>query len=378
MINALKYLNNLEHKGVTLSLDRIRALLAKLDDPQDSLKCIHVAGTNGKGSVCAMMDFILRERGFKTGRFTSPHLKSFNERIRVNNRLISNKDIGRLLKKIMPFVTNQTYFEVATALAFLYFKEKKVDFAVLEVGLGGRLDATNVVKPTISIITNVSYDHFYYLGNTLEKIAREKAGIIKNKIPVITGAEGAALKVIKKTAKQKNSKLILVKNEYKGKINLDGNFQKENAAIAVRALNELNIINNKDIKKGLKKVKWPGRFEFRNGILFDCAHNLAGTLNLVEELRNVKYRKLILVFGVMKDKDYSGMIKKLMPLADYVVLTKPKIDRALDPKSIAKKINNSFVIIEESKKALKFAKSIAGKKDLILVTGSIFLVGEVI
>ena len=209
----LKELYSLDTPKYTLGLGRINDLLKKLNNPEKKLKCIHVAGTNGKGSVCAMISSILQDAGYNVGMYTSPHLKKFNERIRINNKLITDKDIVKYYLKIKKYATDQTFFDMTTAMAFLYFYDEKVDFSVMETGLGGRLDSTNVITPVVSIITNVGIEHTEYLGSTIEKIAYEKAGIIKKNVNVITGAENEALKIIKTIAKKKNSKLIVVSNK---------------------------------------------------------------------------------------------------------------------------------------------------------------------
>ena len=384
-INQIYSLTGSEHKGhFNLSLKNIKLLLKKLGNPEKQLKVIHVAGTNGKGSVCAMLSSILKESGYKTGMYISPHLKDFKERFLINNKKISEKDIVKYFQKVKPFITSQTFFEVITAMAFLYFKEKNIDFLVCEVGLGGRLDATNVITPLISIITNIGLEHQEYLGETIEEIAYEKAGIIKNKIPVITGTYGSALKVIKKTAQKKNAKLYPDGKPIKGfSLKLKGEFQLKNASIAIESIKALNRYHNlkiskKAIKNGLLKTTWHGRLEFLSkNILVDCAHNLDAIKALKKELIKIKHKKLYLIIGILKDKDYKSMLKELTPLADEVILVKPKIPRALDPDILAKHVKHS-IIIQDTKKALKYAKNIAKKDDLILVTGSIYVVGEVV
>ena len=208
--NVIKYLYSLERKkGSKLGLKNIRNLLKKVNNPEKSLKVIHVAGTNGKGSVCAMISSILQEAGCKVGMYTSPHLKDFRDRFLINNKKIIKNDVVKYFLKVKKFIDEQTFFEVITAMAFLYFNDEKVDFLVLEVGLGGRLDATNVVKPLVSVITNIDIEHTDFLGKTLEKITHEKAGIIKKNIPVITGAKGKSLKIIKKVCKKNHCKLFI-------------------------------------------------------------------------------------------------------------------------------------------------------------------------
>ncbi len=393
-----------EHKGhFNLSLKNIKLLLKKLNNPQNSLKVIHIAGTNGKGSVCAMLSSILKEANYKVGMYTSPHLKDFRERFLINNKKISEEDIVKYYKKIKPLITSQTFFEVITAMAFLYFRDKKVDYLIAEVGLGGRLDATNTIEPIISVITNIGLEHQEYLGETIEKIAFEKAGIIKNKIPVITGTKGAALKVIKKIAKKNNSKIYHNGKSTNIPLKLNGDFQLENASIAIETIKALNKhynlkIKTDTIKKGLLKTIWHGRLEYigvskRNpmcqkssiskhiekNILVDCAHNLDAVKALKKELNKIKkgYEKLYLIIGILKDKDHKSILKELAPLANQTILVKPSIPRALEPRILAKDLKN-YIIIEDAKKALKYAKRIAKDNDLILVTGSIYVVGEVL
>ncbi|MCH8003327.1 MAG: bifunctional folylpolyglutamate synthase/dihydrofolate synthase [Nanoarchaeota archaeon] len=399
----LKELYSLENIKFTQTLVNMSLLLRKLDNPHNKLKYIHVAGTNGKGSVCAMISYILINAGYKVGMYTSPHLKKFNERIRINNKLISDKDIVKYYLRIRNCKTKCTFFEITTAMAFLYFNDKKVDFVVLETGLGGRLDSTNVITPLISIITNVAFEHTEYLGNKIEKIAYEKAGIIKKKIPVVTAAEGIALATIKKISNKENSKSIII-NRNKIKIycnknsirfdidnhknlklkNLNGSFQIENAAIAVKAIEILN--NNKKIKinktniiNGLKNAKWPGRFQFiRKNILIDCAHNPNSFKILFNELKYIDYNKLILVVGFSNDKDIRTISKIIKPLADKIIITKSNNERAFSPITIKKYFNKNSIIIKNPKKALIYAKKVVTKNDLILITGSIFLLGEII
>ena len=397
----LKELYSLESVTFKQTLASMRILLKKLNNPEKKLKCIHVAGTNGKGSVCAMISSILQDAGYKIGMYTSPHLKKFNERIRINNKLITDKDIVKYYLKIKKYAPDQTFFDMTTAMAFLYFYDKKVDFAVMETGLGGRLDSTNVITPLVSIITNVGIEHTEYLGNTIEKISYEKAGIIKKNVPVVTAARGIALATIKKISNKNNSKLIIINknkikiycnknyisfdiNSYKNLIlnNLNGEFQIENAAIVVKAIqtlkNDNNLrVNENNIKRGLLNAKWPGRFQFiRKNILIDCAHNTDSFKTLFKELKNINYKKLILVVGFSNDKDIK-LISKVIK-ANKTIITKSRNERAYNPSTIKKYFNENSIIINNPKKAMNYAKKIAAKNDLILITGSIFLVGELI
>jgi len=397
----LGHLYSLESSKIKLGLKNIKALLKKLGNPEKELKCIHVAGTNGKGSVCAMIFYILRQAGYNVGLYTSPHLKRFNERIRANDDFISDREIVDYYLGMKGKITNQSFFEITTAMAFLYFKEKKVDFVVLEVGLGGRLDATNVVKPLISIITNIDYEHTNLLGNTLEKIAYEKAGIIKRNVPAVTGAEGIALGAIKRTAARRNSPLILAKRHKKIRFKyLNGNFQHFNSTIALTTIGALkkyyNIkVNNKKAIEGIENTKWKGRLEFiGKNVLVDCAHNPNGIKALAGELKAIKkskkYNSMIIVFGVLKDKNAKQMleiISKANP--KLIVFTMPNSDRALVANALIrlfKKIDKNkrsdekidYKSIANPKMALSYAKGLASLNDLIVVTGSIYLIGEII
>ena len=378
---AISWLYSLGPHKTDLGLDKVKCLLEKLGNPHKTLNCIHVAGTNGKGSVCAMVSTILTKAGYTTGMYTSPHLISFSERIQINGKPISNKDLAALVKKIKPRYKGQTFFEVITTLAFLYFKQNDVDYLVLEVGLGGRLDATNVVEPLLSIITNIDIEHTEYLGKTKKEIAFEKAGIIKKKKPALTGAKGVALEVIKKKAKESNSDLSLAK-EHKGiKTNLNGAFQKQNANIAATAVEMLNRIYGLNIKadtlkKALMSVDWPGRFQLiKKNILVDCAHNPAAAKELRKEIVRIKGKK-VLVIGMLKDKDYRSFVDVLAPLFEEIVVTKPKIIRSVDPRKIAEKIKVPCTIKEDVKEAFHYAASKPGR--LVVVAGSIYVVREVL
>jgi len=379
---VLKELYGIKEWKFKLGLKNMKILLNKLNNPEQKLKCIHVAGTNGKGSVCAMISSVLQEAGYKVGMYTSPHLKKFNERIRINNKLISDKEIVEYYLRVKKNVTKQSFFEITTAMMFLYFKDKKVDFVVLEVGMGGRLDSTNVINPLISIITNIGYEHTDRLGKKIEKIAYEKSGIIKKNILVVTGAKSIALETIKNIANKKNSTLFAV--NYKGNpifdLNLNGFFQQKNAALAVTVLEILNgnkkiKINEKNIESGLKNIEWPGRFQYIDkNIIIDCTHNPEGFKTIFNELKHLKYKKLIMVLGFSLDKDIKAISKIIK--ADKIILTQADNERAAKTKDIKRFFKNP-IIIKNSKEALRYAKKIAGRKDIVLVAGSIYVVGEV-
>lgn len=366
--------------SVKLGLRNITALLKELGNPHKNLKVIHVAGTNGKGSVCAMLRAILIEAGYNVGMYTSPYLVRFNERMQINNQEVTNDDVEKLIDRINPIVKilrkrgyDITFFEFTTAMAFQYFKEKKVDICLIEVGLGGRLDATNVVSPLLSIITNISLEHTKWLGNTVEKIAGEKAGIIKERVQVVTGCKGKALEVIKKKCKEKSCKLIMAK-DHSFETNLLGEHQKQNADIAVAAMKEFGV-DEKFIRSGLKKVVWPGRLELIDNILFDVAHNPAGMKTLKKALKSLKYKKLVLVLGISADKDIKEMLSIISPLANEIIVTKAKW-RGAETKVLKNYINSKVVEKPKVSDAIKHAMSIADKDDLICITGSIFSVGE--
>ena len=374
-----------ESSKIKLGLKNIRTLLGKIGNPEKSLKCIHVAGTNGKGSVCAMLFYILREAEYNVGLYTSPHLKKFNERIRANDKMISDHEIAEYYLKLKPFITNQSFFEITTAMAFIYFKKENVDFVILEVGLGGRLDATNVVVPLISVITNVSMEHTDILGKTVEKIAFEKAGIIKENVPVVTGCTGKSLEAVRKISAEKGSRLFSAKKYPRVNFkHLLGKYQQTNKDIALTAIDILKknrVINIEDNKiiSGIQKTKWPGRLQFlEKNVLVDCAHNPEGISALVKELRNFKYKRLIMVLGFSQDKNIEEMAKIVKLYGDFFIITKSNNKKAANPRMINQHIQQNSMIVENPKKALAYAKKVAKRNDLILVTGSIYVIGDII
>ena len=321
----LKYVYSLERKGIKLGLNVTKALLKALGNPQKSMKIIHLAGTNGKGSTAAMIESILRIEGYSTGLYTSPHLVIFNERIKHNNKDITNEELAILVEKIKSVCDKEnidaTFFEFTTALALMYFAEKRPDYVILETGLGGRLDATNVVKPVISIITNISIDHQDYLGKTIEDIAMEKAKIIKEGVPLITGEKDRKIiKLFKQECKEKNSEYHNINDEMKvnvlesGKENqyfrvdkeiyeleMLGEHQIQNALLAIRCTAMLKV-SKEAMVEGLKKAYWPGRLEIISAsplVIIDGAHNVAGIKTLRRFLHK-NHPKCIVVFGVIR------------------------------------------------------------------------------
>lgn len=406
----------------SLKLDRVRRLAGILGDPQNSIPAIHVAGTKGKGSTASYIYSILKAANFQVGLYTSPHLVSFRERIRINNILISEDDLARIIDKIKnaigPSMGDEppSFFEVYTMLAYMYFKEKKVDFAVYEVGLGGRLDATNIIEPLVSVITPLSYEHTDKLGSTLKEIAAEKCGIIKDdSVCVSAPQEEEARKVIEDTCKKRHSRLFSVGKDINfkslssddkgtvftvsgmnGKYNrlnskLIGSHQMINATVAigaVEALRERGINITADaVRRGVEDARWEGRLEIVSKkplIVLDGAQNRASAHVLADAVKNIfTYKKLILVLGVSKDKDISGILEEILPICDVLVLTKSRIvNRALEPIKIKESIAGikhsvkDIILTPGVEDALSSAISQAGKDDLILVAGSLFVVGE--
>ncbi len=400
-------------------LERVEKLLELIGNPHHGKKFIHVAGTKGKGSTSAMIASILRSAGYKVGLYISPHLVDFRERISINGEMISEDQICQLVTQIKPhvdYLKSQeeqygaiSFFDVYTALALLYFASKDTDFTVLEVGMGGRLDATNVITPLVSVITQISYDHIQSLGNTLSAIAREKAGIIKkNGYVVSSPQEPEAINVIKNVCKEQNAKLFEVGKDISFKknnngtfnvcgiigkyenlhLNLLGDHQLINSATAIGSLEVLSFhgykIPDYAITDGLEKVKWRARVEVIQKdpiIILDVAHNAASAKALRDTIEsNFKYDKFILVLGSSMHKDIKGMGKYLCPIADHIILTKVNNPRAMKPEDMQEELKDycsDFIITKDVSSAFEKAKSIAGLHDLICITGSVYLAGEV-
>jgi dihydrofolate synthase/folylpolyglutamate synthase len=397
--------------GIKMGLATIRKILSGLGNPQDTYACVHVAGTNGKGSVASSLASILNQAGYKTGLYTSPHLVQFNERIQINNRPISNAGVVKSYNKIKRVHYGErepTFFEFATVMALAEFARQKVDWAIIETGMGGRLDATNIIDPRLCIITNISLEHRDYLGNTLEQISGEKAGIIKRRTPVITGIrQKKALAVVEKIAAKKSAPLFRFGKEikvrrnssgsfsYRGieavwrnlKTGLQGNHQVDNAALVLAACELINKAGGKlslaDIQAGLINNRWPGRLEIvseKPCIILDGAHNFIAARNLARFLStNFAERKITMVIGILDDKPYNAMLKCLLPAAERVVITQAKINRAMEPEkleTLAKKIVPRVTIISDVKAALEYAIKTASPDDVICVAGSLYVVGE--
>jgi len=415
---SIKWINSFQKFGIKLGLDRVKYILDELGNPHENYKIIHIGGSNGKGSVCNIIASILNESDYKVGIYTSPHLHDIKERIIVNNQIISNDEFANITKKIKPIIEKMkasrevpTYFEILTAISFQYFKEKKVDYAILEVGLGGKYDATNIVTPVISVITNVSLEHQNILGKNITQIAKQKGGIIKESTPIFTAAKNKSLEIIKKIANEKNAPIYIISNknwirlentlefqefritgllkEYRVKTKLLGNYQGENITLAIKVLeyfqNHGIKINEDYIQQGIKKTINPGRMEIVNYdpiILLDGAHNPKGVKLLVETLKNdFKYNKLIFILGILKDKDIKSMMPSIILISDYIITTQSNNDRAIESvelEKIIKKMNNKIKLISKNKiqDAIKHAIKITNNNDLICITGSLYTVAE--
>lgn len=372
---SLKYLEHLSIFGIKHGLERITLLMEKLNFPQKNYRTIHVTGTNGKGSVCAMLAEILKLDGQKVGLFTSPHLESYCERIKINGENISEKDFAAMIEVVKNCGVEATHFEVLTAAAYEYFSRQKVDAAIIEVGLGGLYDSTNVITPELSIITNVALEHENILGN-LESIARNKAGIIKPKIPVVTGATGAPLEIIREVAQKNDSTIYEVKNPAEVKINLRGEYQKFNAAIAIQAAKILNIADEK-IFAGLESVEWAGRFEMINGVIVDGAHNPHGAAALRESLdKNFPHGKRVWIFGALADKNFPKMIEILFRADDFVIVTPPNSERAATSKVLCENLSSrgiKNIAAENISDAVATLKNFDAETKII--AGSLYLIG---
>lgn len=408
-IDPSAYLAGLNIDVMRFGLETIAELLSRLGNPQNDYKTILIAGTNGKGSTATMTASILESAGYKVGLYTSPHLVDVRERIVVNGKKIAKKDFDQIIANIREKVKNPlTYFELLTAAAFVYFQRQKVDIAVLEVGLGGRLDATNVCRPLVSIITNIAFDHMAYLGNTLESITCEKAGIIKQNGFCLTAAkQKKVLQVLKNICAERKAKLYRLGSDikitkqnnyftYRGlyrnisglNIALKGEHQWANAALAIAAIEIAGKkgfrIDDEAIRAGLKNTKLAARIEvLQNNPLFvlDGAHNPAGISALCRAIKkDFSYRRLILIFSSLADKDYRQMLQKIAPLANKIILTKLKTTRAELTDNILKileKIGYKAIVTQNVGQAIQKAQALAEKKDLICATGSLYLAGEV-
>ncbi len=409
MQSPVEYLDGLKRLDIRFSLDPVSRFLERLNNPQDAYGTVLVGGTNGKGSIAAMVASVM-SCGFRVGLYTSPHLVDVRERIRVDGHVISREEMDTWIEVVRAYSKeNLTYFEFLTAVAFLYFQSRKVDLAVLEVGMGGRLDATNVASPLVSVVSNISIDHSEYLGRRLEEIAGEKGGIIKDGGVLITAVKQRRVReLLEEICRTRGATLYRVGREIRTYTHPDGSFsyrgigtrydnlvcplrgrhQKVNAAAALGVIECLAMkgfgVDHDAVTKGIRDVKWEGRLEvirYSPMVLLDGAHNAGGAAALSRALKEeFSFKKLIFIFGVLKDKDYETMLKKLLPLGDRLILTSPDVERAMPPEAllpVACKYLRRAEIADNSHDALKRALSIADQNDLICVTGSLYLVGEI-
>jgi dihydrofolate synthase/folylpolyglutamate synthase len=402
---ALAWLYGLQRFGIKLGLENIQRLVAELRLSLGSARApravsgaspetfapliIHVAGTNGKGSVCAMIDSILRAQKYRTGLFTSPHLVTFRERIRVNGEMISEDEVANGLTAIRDLIADwqphPTFFEVTTALALKHFAETKIDFVILETGLGGRLDATNAVQSNVSVITPIDFDHEKWLGKSLREIATEKAGIIKSGVPVVSAAQRPEVEeVIRARAAQCAASIEYVTTSYDGTpIALAGSHQRQNAALAIAALRVGKIqIDESAIVRGLANDEWPARFQrWDDRTIVDGAHNPAAARILSETWREIFGRqRATLILAVLSDKDLRGICEALAPISDYVLLPKIRSERAASPEALAGTLSTIALslpcsIAPSVGQALHQARA---NPNPILITGSLHFAGEVL
>ncbi len=402
---------SLRRFGIKLGLSTIRRILEELGNPQDHFGCIHVAGTNGKGSIASGIASILNAAGYRTGLYTSPHLVTFNERISINGRHLSDAGVVaayEAVKNVHHGSREPTFFEFATAMAFYDFDRKGVDWAVIETGMGGRLDATNIVKPVVSIISNLSLEHQDYLGNTLAQIAAEKGGIIKEGVPVVTGVkQPGALSILNDIADAKSAPVFRLGKEFKVrrksggtfsffgihnqwsdmKTSLMGRHQIDNAAISLAACELLSrtgaSISERDCRQGLSDLHWPGRLEIVSEsprIILDGAHNLVAARNLAAFLaQETNQRPITMVIGILDDKPYKAMLSALLPIAQKVIFTRPQIDRGLPPETLyteARKYGKDITLLPDVHQAVQQAVSHAAPDDVICIAGSLYVIGE--
>lgn len=418
-MSVYERLESLEKIGIKLGLRNIKVILEALGQPQNSFRSILIAGTNGKGSTGAMLESILRNKGLKSGYYTSPHLIDIRERIQINRKLISKQDFEDVLTKVFEAVdsmiasakleTPPTYFEVLTASAFLHFQQAKIDFALVEVGLGGRFDATNVISQNVSVITSIDYDHEEFLGKSLAQIAFEKAGIFKPEIPAVLGSlPPEAAKTILDVANQLNCHVSkfdpsAIQNLHLDegfpifnfrnlpiRVNLRGGYQANNAGVALTVCEVLRSIgvdiSDNAMIEGLNKVEWPGRLDLLQQdphVLLDCAHNPMGVRSLAEFLKEFGWNQVVALFTAMKDKKIPGMISEITPLINHIVLTRvhplnrcatqDQLTKACDDENISWEFNDAAA------SALELSLEQAKKRGRpLLIFGSIYLAGEIL
>jgi dihydrofolate synthase / folylpolyglutamate synthase len=391
---AIQFLRSLQVFGARLGLEVPRQLAAAAGNPQDQLNFIHVAGTNGKGSTCAMLEAIYRASGLRVGLYTSPHLVSFRERMQVNRELISEADVARLATEaqewIKPLGEPATFFEVVTVMALRYFAEERCDLVIWETGLGGRLDATNIVTPLVSVITNVQFDHEQWLGDTLEKIAREKAGIIKARVPVVTAADDpGVLAVIREVADRQLAPLHVVSlldlSRVPNSLGLQGEHQRLNAALALRVVDVLCSalsVTDQDARRALEQIEWPARFQIVNRggqtLVLDGAHNPAGARTLAETLqKRFSEQRLALMIGVLEDKDWRAVCQALAPLARNIVAVPVSSPRSAATAQLADACREANPAADvRAARSITDAFAALQDEKVVVLAGSLYFVGE--
>ncbi len=411
---TLEYIHSVCWKGSRPGLERTEKLLCMMGNPQNNLKYIHVAGTNGKGSVCSMLSTVLRRAGYKTGLYTSPFVRYFNERMMIDGQMISNDELSEITEYVKQFADKMedvpTEFELITAIAFEYFSRNKCDIVVLEVGMGGRLDSTNIINTTVlTVITGIALDHTAFLGDTIGEIATEKAGIIKNNIPVVFGGKSIeAYEAVSKVAKEKNSILHTatdseftnIEFSFRGCtldtpmlkklfVSLVGDYQPSNIATALKCLSVLKStgmkISEEDIRNGMAEVYWPARFEIINEnplMIYDGAHNPEGLRACVDSIKRFfGDKKVNIISGVMADKDVNSMLPVIAEVADEVFTVIPNNPRSMDSKVYAEYFNNygikayAFETIEDGVRA---GLNSSAEKDCPLVSlGTLYMYGDI-
>ncbi|MBZ0169938.1 bifunctional folylpolyglutamate synthase/dihydrofolate synthase protein FolC [Candidatus Methylomirabilis lanthanidiphila] len=436
---AIGYLYGLQRYGVKLGLENIQRLLAAVGDPHRRFPSILIGGTNGKGSTAAFLSSILRAAGYRVGLYTSPHLLEFTERIQVDGQPIADADVAALVDELRPVIANlflapmksplsppfvkggeggfslpphtshPTFFEVTTALAFLHFVRSNVDYAVVEVGLGGRFDATNILNAQVAVVTNIALEHEEYLGKTLEAIAVEKAGIIKEATRVVSAVRAPeALAIIADVCRTRGATLLDIRSAYDWQIHrsdlsgqqfsvgekglppdtfdipLLGRHQVANAIAALAASRLLRTggaaISERAIHEGLRHTRWPGRLQLFPGrplVILDGAHNPAGAAALRAFLVEQRFAgRVTLVFGVLQDKNWIAMLQELAPLAQRVILTRPESERAADPRHLqeAERVCSKLEIVEDVAEAIALARAVTDPEDAVVVTGSLFVI----
>jgi dihydrofolate synthase/folylpolyglutamate synthase len=420
-LSDYEHLRIVRYTSQNFDLDRMRTLLRKLSNPHEKFRSVHVAGTKGKGSTCAMIASMLEANGYKVGIYSSPHLNDSRERIQINGEMISHADFARLVRQIEPIVKHSrpmpTYFDVLTAIAFQYFAEQKVDMAVVETGLGGRLDSTNVIKPEVTAITSISKDHMAQLGNTLPKIAAEKAGIFKQDVPALTVLQAPEVEAVLRESADKagspfdvtgksiefsyrfessrmlgpHNRICLTTPTSKFEhlaVPLLGEHQAINCGLALSVIDKLKArgiaLSDQRCMEGLAKTKLPGRMEVINQapkIIVDGAHNAASIDAMMRAIgQHVPYDSMVVIFGCCADKDVAGMLERITSGADKVIFTKVNNIRTADPEELAARYVEQYgkmaQVARTLPEALEIAYRAVTKEDLICITGSFYLVGE--